>query len=149
MVSIWNSASLVKASDKGSLRRAVNQYMPHKLVSVSGNDAVYHVRSSGSLKYYEVRVRMMDLDLSNIDDGVVSDAITGRLKVHCSCPAFLYWGWQYISDKLGAGIIPERRPPNIRNPKRKGMCCKHLIVVLKDIHKDRRKLTGLFKKANR
>lgn len=47
-----------------------------------------------------------------------------------NCPAYLYWGWQYIDWQLGAGVHPEDRFPKIRNPELKGAICKHLWQVL-------------------
>ena len=56
---------------------------------------------------------------------------TGNLRVHCACPAFKFWGSQYILTQLDAAIIPEDRFPHIRNPHLKGIVCKHLNRSLK------------------
>ena len=53
------------------------------------------------------------------------------IKIACSCEAFLYWGYKYISFKAQAGIDPETRAPNIRNPQQIGMACKHILSVLR------------------
>lgn len=50
----------------------------------------------------------------------------GNLKWHCPCPAFKFWGMQYISTMLDIAIVPEIRFPSIRNPNLKGIGCKHL-----------------------
>jgi len=54
------------------------------------------------------------------------------LKVRCTCPAFQYWGPAYQLTKkdaiYGKG---EKRPPKVRNPKQKGLFCKHLDVTLR------------------
>lgn len=58
---------------------------------------------------------------------------SGNIKVHCQCPAYKYWGYQYILTQLDASIIPEERFPHKRNPRLLNACCKHLrrtIVVL-------------------
>lgn len=55
----------------------------------------------------------------------------GNIKVHCPCPAFKFWGHQYIQTTRDSAIIPEIRYPRIRNPQLKGGCCKHLIRTLK------------------
>ena len=52
------------------------------------------------------------------------------IKVACSCPAFLYWGYKYITYKSQAGIDPEGRVPVVRNPRQEGMLCKHILAVL-------------------
>ncbi len=54
-----------------------------------------------------------------------------NIQVHCGCPAFLFWGSQYILTQLDAAIVPETRFPHIRNPHLKGIVCKHLNRTLK------------------
>jgi hypothetical protein len=55
----------------------------------------------------------------------------GNIRVHCPCPAYKFWGMQYIMTKKKAAIIPEVRYPHIRNPNLKGVVCKHLNRTLK------------------
>lgn len=54
-----------------------------------------------------------------------------ELEVHCDCPAYKYWGYQYIATKLGFAIQSEDRYPNTRNPNLNGTVCKHLYNVLR------------------
>lgn len=54
----------------------------------------------------------------------------GDLKIHCNCPAFLYWGYKYMAWKGGYGLEKEIRRPKIRNPYEQGYVCKHLYLVL-------------------
>lgn len=54
-----------------------------------------------------------------------------NIKLHCTCPAFLFWGSQYILTQANAAIVPEVRYPHIRNPQMKGIVCKHLKKTLK------------------
>jgi hypothetical protein len=54
-----------------------------------------------------------------------------NLRLQCPCPAFKFWGMQYILTQLDAAIIPEIRYPHIRNPNLKGVVCKHLGRSLK------------------
>ena len=56
---------------------------------------------------------------------------SGNIRVHCPCPAFKFWGSQYILTQLDAAIVPELRMPHIRNPHLKGIVCKHLNRCLK------------------
>jgi hypothetical protein len=56
---------------------------------------------------------------------------SGNLRIHCQCPAYLFWGMQYIDTQLDIAIWPEMRFPGIRNPNLKGIACKHLIRTLK------------------
>jgi hypothetical protein len=55
----------------------------------------------------------------------------GNLRFHCTCPAYKFWGFQYIDTQLGIAIHPEVRFPSIRNPELKGILCKHGIRSLK------------------
>lgn len=56
------------------------------------------------------------------------------LKVKCTCPAFLYWGFKYITTKRDTVYgEPEQRRPKIRNPKEYGIVCKHLQLVLNQL----------------
>jgi hypothetical protein len=57
----------------------------------------------------------------------------GNIRVHCGCPSFLFWGYEYILTQLDAAMVPEVRFPHIRNPQLKGILCKHgrrVIMVL-------------------
>jgi hypothetical protein len=55
----------------------------------------------------------------------------GNLKLHCQCPAYKFWGSQYILSQLDSAIVPEARFPHMRNPNLKGVVCKHLNRTLK------------------
>lgn len=54
-----------------------------------------------------------------------------NLRLHCGCPSFLFWGYQYILTKNDSAIVPETRMPTIRNPQMKGIVCKHLRKTLR------------------
>lgn len=56
---------------------------------------------------------------------------SGNVKLHCGCPSFTYWGFNYILDQMDASIYHEDRYPTIRNPHLRGIACKHLIRTLK------------------
>jgi len=58
-------------------------------------------------------------------------AMTSGLRVHCTCEAFKFFGYQYIMTQLDTALAPENRPPNIRNPRHRGTVCKHIAAVLK------------------
>jgi len=55
----------------------------------------------------------------------------GDIRLHCTDPSFLYWGYQYILTVFDASIYPEERPPRVRNPGERGIVCKHLNRVLR------------------
>jgi hypothetical protein len=54
-----------------------------------------------------------------------------NVRIHCPCPAYLFWGMQYIDTQLGIAIYPENRYPDIRNPQLRGIACKHLRKTIK------------------
>lgn len=60
--------------------------------------------------------------------GLKNDA---ELRVGCQCPAFLYWGYEYINTQFGS-IIGTRQKiyPKVRNPDLEGVVCKHLYRAL-------------------
>lgn len=55
----------------------------------------------------------------------------GNIKLFCSCPSYLYYGYQQIQTQLDAAIYPEDRFPEIRNPTQRGACCKHQNRMLR------------------
>jgi hypothetical protein len=74
-------------------------------------------------------------DLSVLAEGLSPMALQNliresALEIHCDCPAFLYWGYQYKAWTRGYGIEVETRFPKIRNPKLQGYVCKHLYNVM-------------------
>ena len=73
----------------------------------------------------------------------------GDLLVGCTCEAFLYWGYRFICTRLKV-VHPqfkELRPPDIRNPQRRGIICKHLDLVLHVLPFNASKITGDLKKV--
>ena len=58
--------------------------------------------------------------------------LTLPMKTYCICPAYSMWGSKYNATKGGYNINSEGRedrPPNIRDPKRKNIVCKHIAAV--------------------
>lgn len=56
---------------------------------------------------------------------------SGDIRIHCGCPSFLFYGYEYILTQLDAAMRPETRYPHIRNPQLKGILCKHGRRVIK------------------
>ena len=86
---------------------------------------------------YDQKVKLLQLEeLIQTHSGVkkpsqiVRMALAGDIKVHCTDPSWLYWGFQYIGTKDKYATDPEKRYPKIRNPQLKGSVCKHLDNVL-------------------
>lgn len=63
-----------------------------------------------------------------------------RTRVKCSCPAFKYWGFEYILTRMnsvyGEG---EKRFPIERNPNKEGVFCKHLWVITESLYNKKEK----------
>lgn len=55
----------------------------------------------------------------------------GDVRLHCTCPSFLYHGYQYMCTVLDAAIYPEERFPRINNPAERGIVCKHMNRTMK------------------
>lgn len=72
----------------------------------------------------------MEMEDTRLQDKV-NLAVSGDLKVHCDCPAFQYWGYNYVLTQLGTSGGDEKRFPGIRNPRLRGTVCKHLDGVLR------------------
>lgn len=121
---------LIYKSDSGSKRRSL---VIHTNFEKSTDTEVYFSVSSGTIPGKRHIVILSspfikeDMDIREIRKIIKNKDI----KVACSCEAFLYWGYKYITYKNKAGIDPESRPPNIRNPRQQGMLCKHILSVLR------------------
>lgn len=97
----------------------------------------FRVRSATTpgLTYID-KVQMLDYpEADQEEDLSVRDkvrlAVAGDLKVRCSCPAFLYWGFEYITTELEIHRGEDQKIyPHIRNPKLEGVVCKHLYSTL-------------------
>lgn len=59
-------------------------------------------------------------------------AITGDVKIGCTCPAFLYFGYKYILTNLDTNALDdENRFPKVKNPDLEGVMCKHCYAAMK------------------
>lgn len=121
-------------SDKRSKRRANSQPIHAKLYKVDANCIYYTVTSSKGDKQYKVTIQLLDYSANRLKS--LKKALQGDLRVSCTCPAFLYMGYKYITWKRGVGIDKETRSPDITNPNKQGMACKHIIVALDQLKKD-------------
>lgn len=115
-------------------------------VGTDKNGTLYFRTNSGTtpgLKHYQ-KIQLLDLkkaielqkaDSSLTNRDIVYLAVFGDIKVWCSDASFRFYGWQYITWEVGAGIEPEVRFPRQRNPLLSGSVCKHLHAVLKNLPK--------------
>lgn len=99
-------------------------------------DAVSSIYEENNWTIYECRIKFMEWgQVLNDRELTPTEAArlllwTGNIKLHCTDPSFLYWGYQYILTQLDAAIYPEDRFPEIRNPGLRGVVCKHMNRVL-------------------
>ena len=86
---------------------------------------------------YLVKIKMVDYEDVADDESLstrekVRLAIAGDLKVSCTCPAYLYFGYKYILTQLDTNESDdENRFPKIRNPRLQGVMCKHCYAAIK------------------
>lgn len=128
------SLDIVNKSDNRSKSRANRQNINAKLYKVNGNTIEYTVTSSEGDKQYLVRIQLLNLTSNKLKS--LKSALSGDIKLSCTCPAFLFQGYKYITWKAKSGIEPENRAPDIRNPNREGMTCKHILVALNQLKSD-------------
>lgn len=55
----------------------------------------------------------------------------GNIRLHCTCPSFLFHGYAFLLNTLDASIYPEVRNPTKTNPDERGIVCKHLNRILR------------------
>jgi hypothetical protein len=99
-------------------------------------DVNFHIKDIKALiKKYVSQTKLWTQDKSHADLRKVARAIffDADVQVSCSCPSFLYHGFDYITSKPQYDAKygkKEKRPPNIKNPKQYGMLCKHLQALV-------------------
>ena len=71
--------------------------------------------------------KVMDMDMTPREKALAmikKDSPYSDVQLYCSCPSFKFH-YQYVANQHGASIEPESRPPEITNPDRRGVACKH------------------------
>ena len=80
---------------------------------------------------YLVKVKLLEYPaIENEEDITTREkvrlALAGDVAISCSCPAFLYWGFDYIVSQLGSKVGDTQTIfPKVRNPELSGVLCKH------------------------
>lgn len=136
---------IISKSDVKSKARSRNENLPCKFYKVNNNLVFYIVRSSHSTEKYIVTFNLLTLGSNPLR--TLKRAMQGDLKIDCTCKGFLYQGWKYIAYKKNVGINKELRAPDIRNPNRIGLACKHIIKALEQFKKDYNVIYEAYKKA--
>lgn len=137
------ASDIVNKSDQRSINRAHKQNLNAKLYKVENSKILYTVDSSEGDKKYIVEILLLGLTGNKLKS--LKSALSSDIKISCTCPAFLYQGYKYITYSRQAGINKETRAPNKTNPERKGMACKHIIAALEQMKLDYSKIYDMFK----
>lgn len=111
-----------------------------KLAGVQDRSLVFYINSANKSEndtVYTNIFRIKEWD-SLIDEQSLSPIqrarqlmFDGNLELHCTCPSFLFWGYQYLLTQIDAALMPEGRPPVKKNPNHRGIVCKHLHRTIK------------------
>jgi len=86
---------------------------------------------------YRVKVKLLEYpDIEEEKDldtrEKVRLSLAGDMAISCSCPAFRYWGYEYIVSQLDSIVGDEQKIfPKVRNPKLEGIMCKHCYHAMK------------------
>lgn len=134
---------IVNRSDDKSKFRAAKQNLPARLYKVEDNKIIYTVKSSKGDRQYLVTIQLLDLTGNKLRS--LKSALNGNIRIKCTCDAFLYRGYKYITWKSNVGIDKETRAPDKTNPDRKGLACKHILVALEQLKSDYSKIYELIK----
>jgi len=81
--------------------------------------------------WYQVISLKLPQDLKKPVWASILKALRGDIKVKCTCPAFKFWGYWYITGGMDALFGHKTTKfPRINNPRLKGAVCKHVYNVL-------------------
>ena len=134
---------IINRSDNKSKSRAAKQNLPARLYKVEDNKIIYTVKSSKGDRQYLVTIQLLDLTGNKLRS--LKSALNGNIRIKCTCDAFLYRGYKYITWKSNVGIDKETRAPDKTNPDRKGFACKHILVALEQMKSDYNKIHEMIK----
>lgn len=99
---------------------------------------IFHVKSKGitsDRKGHIVTILFPHIKISSLKKNKNLKPINQRVRLWCTCPAFSYFGSSYNSTNLNYNLPnnSEHRVPDVRDPNRKHLICKHCYAVYKDI----------------
>lgn len=111
-----------------------------KLAGIEGNTMQFLINSSEyaqnriqyqcSVQFDQWEEVSQDTDLNFVEKARLLLWV-GNIRLHCTDPSFLYWGYQYLLTALDAAVYPEERKPQVKNPDERGIVCKHLNRILR------------------
>ena len=128
---------LLSDVEKKVIRRSANLKLPQYL-GITDDYIIYmRVESSTGQGSYIVKIKLEEYpDIANEADMTTKEkvriALAGNIGIYCSCPAFRYYGYEYITTQVGvnSGSV-QNIYPKIRNPQLVGIMCKHCYPAFK------------------
>ena len=112
-------------------RRAAKLKKPRYLGITKDYVVHMEVDSSTGSGSYIVRIKLDEYpDIADEKDLSTREkvrlSLAGDMKLHCTCPAFKWWGYEYITTQLDSNSHSiQNIYPAIRNPSLEGVLCKH------------------------
>ena len=103
------------------------------------------------IKEYFVNVRVSEIPvigrLKGTDSEKLDIGLSSDIKVNCTCPDFVYGGFNYIGTQLSYATHKENRPPSTRNPGQDGTVCKHIGHILNNMSKYKPQMLDFMKRS--
>ena len=140
-IPIYEALKKTKATERDIVQ--AKRISSATLYKITGNILDFRVTASGDTpnapSHYKVRVRLEDWGreasrTKKKDYAAAAQRATmGYVSFDCNCGRYIYW-YQYLATIGNFDIKPgETVFPKIRNPKLKGICCKHILKALMTI----------------
>ena len=135
----------IEELNRYDIRRSVDSITKNKSKQISNARylgitedfiVIFQVASASGNGHYIVLIKFDELSDIIDDDNLSTNekvrlALEGDIKISCTCPAFKFFGYQYILSQLDAvASSEEHRYPKIRNPHLQGILCKHSYFAL-------------------
>ena len=98
--------------------------------SISGRFYYAYIEAPDIIKFSDIIEEGDHFTLADLNRLLTMDGF----RVYCSCPAHLYWSFQYMATMGGYEIEPETRAPKRNNVLLQGALDKHLIAVVDNIY---------------
>lgn len=130
-------AEILKDVQTKVKKRAATLNLPKYVGITKDYTVLMKVDSSTGKGSYTVRIKLVEYPaIANEEDLTTKEkvrlALSGDMKIHCDCPAFRYWGYEYITTQLDANSHTQQYLyPIVRNPKLEGTLCKHCYRAFK------------------
>lgn len=117
------------------IERAKTQLRAFYIRTLAGGTFKFVVKASGlyAATSHEVHIKW-EIDNYDLNKNPKDIFLNAPIKAQCSCGRHTYYYrylWTVARSSLG---LQEHRYPEVRNKDLDGMCCKHMIRVMKAIH---------------